>query len=94
MPTLHVKYRTFDGFERAMAQQTAHFGGLHPGVAVALSHAGPEELYAEMVEQGGVLAGAYDVMLVLSDWLPDLIARGGLLRLNEKIGRASCRGRV
>ncbi|HWQ15269.1 MAG TPA: extracellular solute-binding protein [Roseiflexaceae bacterium] len=82
MPTLNIKYRTFDGFERALAEQTRHFSALHPEVGFALSHAGPEELYAEMVQGGGAQGGTYDVMLALTDWLPDLMRRGGLLRLD------------
>jgi multiple sugar transport system substrate-binding protein len=83
MPTLKIKYRTFDGFERAIAEQTAHFSALHPGVGFELSHGGPEAIYAEMVEHGGAAGGDYDVMLALTDWLPDLIRRGGLRPIND-----------
>jgi multiple sugar transport system substrate-binding protein len=83
MTTLKIKYRSFDGFERALATQTQHFAALHPEVGFELSHAGPEELYAEMVAGGGATSGAYDVMLALTDWLPDLMRRGGLLRLDD-----------
>lgn len=82
MPTLKVKYRTYDGFERALATQTAHFRALHPDVDFELSHAGPEQLYQEMVHSDGATSGAYDIMLALSDWLPDLMRRGGLLPLD------------
>ena len=41
MPTLKIKYRTFDGFERAIAAQTAHFSALRPDVGFELSHGGP-----------------------------------------------------
>src|SRR5215831_4285555 len=83
MPTLHVKYRTFDGFERALSAQTAHFAAQHPDVRFELSHGGPEELYAEMVEQGGTSSGRYDLMLALTDWLPDLMRRGGLRPIDD-----------
>ncbi|MFO7167830.1 MAG: extracellular solute-binding protein [Chloroflexota bacterium] len=83
MPTLKIKYRSFDGFERALETQTRHFASLHPGVQFEMSHAGPEELYAEMVEGGGATSGDYDILLALTDWLPDLMRRGGLLRLDE-----------
>jgi len=79
---LNVLYRTFDGFERALATQVAHFQGLHPGVTVHLEHCGPEELYERMIGQDGAHAGQYDVMLSLTDWLPQLMKRGGLVRLN------------
>lgn len=85
MPTLRIKYRSFDGFERALAEQTAHFTALHPEVRFELSHAGPEELYAEMIERGGAQSGDYDVMLALTDWLPDLMRRGGLRALDDRL---------
>jgi multiple sugar transport system substrate-binding protein len=88
MPTLRIKYRSFDGFERALAEQTAHFAALHPGVGFELSHAGPEELYAEMIERGGAQRGEYDLMLALTDWLPDLMRRGGLLPLDDRLASA------
>jgi multiple sugar transport system substrate-binding protein len=83
MPTLKIKYRTFDGFERAIAEQTAHFSALHPHVGFELSHGGPEAIYAEMVEHGGAQRGDYDLVLALTDWLPDLIRRGGLRPIND-----------
>jgi multiple sugar transport system substrate-binding protein len=83
MPRLHVKYRTFDGFERALSAQTTHFATQHPDVRFELSHAGPEQLYAEMLEQGQARSGRYDLMLALTDWLPDLIRRGGLRPIDE-----------
>ena len=82
MPTLHIKYRSFDGFERALNAQTAHFMDIHPDVDFEMTHAGPDELYAEMVEGGGATSGRYDLMLALTDWLPDLIQRGGLRPIN------------
>ncbi len=83
MPTLSIKYRSFDGFERALAGQTAHFTALRPDVSFELSHAGPEELYEEMVAHGGAAGGRYDLMLALTDWLPDLMQRGGLRAIDD-----------
>jgi len=83
MPTLRVKYRTFEGFERALNAQTAHFTAQHPDVRFELSHGGPEELYAEMVEHGSAASGRYDLMLALTDWLPDLLQRGGLRPIDD-----------
>ena len=82
-PQLNIMYRTFDGFERGLAAQAAHFREAHPDVDIHLEHSGPEELYDQMVAKGGVLSGRWDIMLILTDWLPDLMKRGGLLRLND-----------
>ncbi|MBC8075995.1 MAG: extracellular solute-binding protein, partial [Chloroflexales bacterium] len=92
MPTLNIKYRTFDGFERALATQTAHFAALRPDVRFALSHAGPEDLYAEMVEGGGASAGGYDLMLALTDWLPELIRRSALRPIDDFLASAPPEG--
>ena len=83
MANLSIKYRTFDGFERAMNAQMAHFQRLHPDVTFTASHAGPEALYDEMVTHGGVHNGTYDIMLILTDWLPDLHTRHGLVCLDD-----------
>jgi hypothetical protein len=47
-------YCTFDGFERALAEQAAHFEAWHPDVEVQTEHQRPEDLYARMIAQGGV----------------------------------------
>ncbi|WP_041330757.1 hypothetical protein [Roseiflexus castenholzii] len=67
-PVDQASHIRFDGFERALTEQVRHFAALHPGVTFTMSHAGPEELYAEMVQHGGVWSGEYDLMLVLSDY--------------------------
>jgi multiple sugar transport system substrate-binding protein len=33
------------------------------------------------------MRGQYDIMLILSDWLPDLMQRGGLVRLNDYLAQ-------
>ena len=88
MPTLRIKYRTFDGFERTLKTQAAHFSSLHPGVKFDFSHAGPEDLYREMVVQEGVKTGDFDLMLLQSDWLPELMAKSGLICLEEFLASA------
>jgi multiple sugar transport system substrate-binding protein len=82
MPQLNILYRTFDGFERALAAQIAHFRAAHPDVAVQTEDGGPEELYARVIAGEGYATGAWDIMLILTDWLPELMARGGLLPLD------------
>jgi multiple sugar transport system substrate-binding protein len=83
MTELRIIYRTFDGFERALAQQTESFRQSHPHVRFAIDPLDPEALYARMVAGRGVLRPDYDVMLILTDWLPELMSSGGLARLND-----------
>lgn len=82
MPDLKIIYRTFDGFERAFAEQTAAFRQQRPDVTIHLEHLGPEDLYERMIHQQGALLADYDVFLILTDWLPALMKMGGLTDLN------------
>jgi multiple sugar transport system substrate-binding protein len=82
MARLNILYRSFDGFERALATQSEHFRTLRPDVEVHLEHCGPEELYERMIASGGYAGGEWDIMLSLTDWLPELMARGGLRPLD------------
>jgi multiple sugar transport system substrate-binding protein len=82
MPLLKIVYRTFDGFTKAFEQQASAFKELHPDVEFQIDPIDPEALYDLMVAQRGVLSPDYDVFLILTDWLPELMKLGGLVRLN------------
>ncbi|MCL4875786.1 MAG: sugar ABC transporter substrate-binding protein [Anaerolineae bacterium] len=82
MPKLNLVYRTFDGFERSFAQQAEQFKKQHPDVEFQIDPIDPEALYERMVAQHGVMTSDYDVFLILTDWLPELMKMGGLTRLN------------
>jgi multiple sugar transport system substrate-binding protein len=88
MPQIRLIYRTFEGFERALARQTEQFRQQHPEVTFVLEPLDPEALYEKMVQGRGVLQPDYDIMLILTDWLPELMAFGGLARLNEYLQAA------
>lgn len=85
MSKLKIVYRTFDGFERAFAQQAAAFQQQRPDVEFDIIPLDPELLYETMVKDRGVLKPDYDVMLILTDWLPELMKFGGLTRLNDDL---------
>jgi multiple sugar transport system substrate-binding protein len=80
---LRIIYRSFDGFERALAAQIAHFTALRPDVRFELNHAGPDELYAEMLGGGGATSGRYDLMLALTDWLPEIMQCGAFRQIDD-----------
>lgn len=88
MPKLNLIYRTFDGFARAFEQQAASFRQARPDVEFNLQPLDPEPLYERMVQQQGVMGSDWDIMLILTDWLPQLMKMGGLVRLNEYLEKS------
>jgi multiple sugar transport system substrate-binding protein len=80
--TLRLAYRTFVGFERALARQTQAFRDLHPEVEVELVSFDVPELHAEMVVGDGATSGDWDLFLCVTDWLPSLVAEGKVSELD------------
>src|SRR3990172_607712 len=85
MAKLNLIYRTFDGFARAFAQQAASFRQTHPDVEFNIVPRDPALLYETMVKGRGALQPEFDVRLILTDWLPELIRSGGLVPLNDSL---------
>ncbi len=88
MPTLNIVYRTFDGFERSFAQQAAQFQALHPDVQFNIVPRDPERLYETLIQERGFLKPDFDVMLALTDWLPEMMKAGGFVPLNAYLDSA------
>jgi multiple sugar transport system substrate-binding protein len=83
MPELKILYRTFDGFERSFAAQADAFQHVHPDVDFSIVPIDPEKLYEVLIKERGALSAEWDVVLVLTDWLPELMKIGALARLND-----------
>lgn len=83
MIELRILYRTFDGFERALSQQAEAFRRERPDVSFYIEALDPEALYERMVQERGVLQPDCDIMLILTDWLPELMSFNGLVQLNS-----------
>lgn len=79
---LRVAYRTYPGFGRALNVQAREFVGLLADARVELV---PLDLGAleEAVFGRGDPADSYDVVLTLTDWLPQLISQGRLMPLDS-----------
>lgn len=82
MTHLNVVYRTFDGFKQSFAEQAVAFQAQRPDVTFHIQPLDPEKLYEDMVQHRTVMSKDYDVFLLLTDWLPELIQMGGLTPLN------------
>jgi multiple sugar transport system substrate-binding protein len=70
--------RKFDGFDRAF---TAQLGAIaEPSATFELAEIG--DLQRIVLEEDGATSGDYDVLLLITDWLPSLIEAGKLLPLD------------
>lgn len=85
MPELKLLYRTFDGFERSFAAQAEAFRRTHPDVHFSIVPIDPEKLYDVLIKERGALTPDWDIALILTDWLPELMKIGGLTRLNDML---------
>jgi multiple sugar transport system substrate-binding protein len=71
--------RKFDGFDRALTAQLAAI----PEVDARFELVEIGDLQREVLDDDGATSGAYDVLMLITDWLPSLIADGKLLPLDE-----------
>ncbi|GAA0271933.1 extracellular solute-binding protein [Cryptosporangium japonicum] len=72
---MHLLGRTFDGFARATARQSA-------GFALTASWLELPELERAVLHGDALFDGRVDLALVVSDWLPALIERGAVRDLS------------
>ena len=71
--------RKFDGFERALTKQlqsVPQFGATFELLEI-------EKLQRVVLDGDATRSGQYDVMMLISDWLPSLISGGKLLPLDD-----------
>jgi multiple sugar transport system substrate-binding protein len=80
---LRVLGRSFDGFDRALSRQ------LPKAAAGPAEHRLPDilDLQEQVVGGGAATSGVADLLLVVTDWLPALIADGKLLPLDPYIAK-------
>jgi len=86
MRRLRVAYRTFDGFERALTEQAAAFSaGVGGGCGVELVPFDPPGFVSAFVNGDELASGRWDVVMLLTDWIPRVADRGGLLALDDRL---------
>jgi multiple sugar transport system substrate-binding protein len=83
---LVVLGRAFDGFERSFSTQLGALADLaarHELVEIS-------ELEERVVGDGSAVnSGEYDVLLLITDWLPKLVAEGSLLPLDDAFAESA-----
>lgn len=82
MPTprpLVVVGREFDGFHRALTRQLKALDGLTAEYRLLEI----SDLESQVVHGDGATSGEFDVLMVVTDWLPSLIAAGKVLPLDD-----------
>jgi multiple sugar transport system substrate-binding protein len=82
---LRLVSRKYFGFGNALRQQVSDFESKHPGLAVSLDFLEVHDLYEQMIVKGGCKKGDYDMMLVLTDWIPQLNRTAALWPINSYI---------
>lgn len=85
---LVVLGRKFDGFERAFAAQFA----ANADLPARCSLVDLAELESSVLAGNATASGDYDLMLLLSDWLPSLIAQGKVLPLDDSFAQCAPEG--
>ena len=74
--TLRLAYREFIGFARALARQGAAYAEQAPGFRLESRAFDVPQLYDELVSRRGARSSRYDLCMVVTDWLPELIRNG------------------
>lgn len=85
MSGLRLAYRTFEPFTHAFEQQISAFTTDHPDIEVTAAAWDPQQMYRQLVAERGLASGDVDLMLTLSDWLPELIATAAIAPLDENL---------
>ncbi|AZI56928.1 extracellular solute-binding protein [Nakamurella antarctica] len=81
MTRLRIAYRAFDGFQRALERQASTFA--LPGVEIEAVAMDPPSLSLLLLDSGALASDGWDVVMVLTDWIPQLVAAGSLRALDS-----------
>jgi len=82
---LRLICREFEGFTNSFGRQVEAFRALNPDIDVQCDFIPIGDLLARFIEGDEAKAGEVDLMLCVTDWLPEVTARGLLRPLNEFI---------
>lgn len=84
MPKVELRLvsRKYFGFENALRRQVSDFESMHSELSISLDFLEVHDLYEQMVVKEGCRRGQYDMMLVLTDWLPQLMKTEALSPIN------------
>jgi multiple sugar transport system substrate-binding protein len=88
MTTLRIALRNYADFENALGEQARLFEAQTPGVSVELVSLRIHDLYNSALNQCGLRDGAYDLALLVTDWLAEGVEAGALEDLQPWHDRA------
>src|SRR5690348_13679220 len=85
---LRLALRSFSDFENAIAEEIARYRELHPHVEIEAVPLVLEDLHRTMFRDEGLKTGAWDLGLVVTDWLPEAVECGALEELTPWMAAA------
>ncbi len=81
MRKVRIAHRAFTGFQKALETQTSTFPS-GDAASFDLVPFDPPDFVARFIEGDELLTGDWDVVMLLTDWIPLLADRGGIRRLD------------
>lgn len=85
---LKLALRSFSDFENAMAEEIGRYREQHPEVEIEAVPLVLDDLHREMLQQEGLKSGAWDLGLVVTDWLAEAVETGALEELTPRLAAA------
>jgi multiple sugar transport system substrate-binding protein len=82
---LRIAVRKFSDFESALSEQVALYQSLHPGVSFEAVPLDLHDLYDSLFTSRGLLNGSWDLAFIVTDWLTEAVALGGLEDLSPRM---------
>ena len=78
MSNLRIALRDYADFEHALTEEARLFESKHPGTHIELVSLGIHDLHRKTITERGLHDGHYDLALLVTDWLAEAHAGGGL----------------
>ena len=84
-PPLRIAVRKFSDFESALSEQLSLYESSHPGASFEAVPLDLHDLYDALFTSRGLLNGNWDLAFIVTDWLTEAIALGGLEDLSSRM---------
>jgi multiple sugar transport system substrate-binding protein len=80
---IRIAVRKYSDFESALSEQLALYRSLHPGVSFEAVPLDLHDLYGALFTTRGLFNGNWDLAFIVTDWLAEAVALGGLEDLSS-----------